>query len=566
MTTPEGGAPNDPLDDGEPPKGGAAILAFPPDGDRPKKRRRSRSGDKGDGAADDAEADDGNGDGPNALNRDHAFVLVGKGAVIIREQPDAPPEDRVRILSLEAFRAYYANRTYRAVSIDPLTKEERVTWPKIAPAWLQSKKRRTYDGVCFWPSRPNEPEGGARPPSNYFNLWRGFMAKPDESLPSRSAPAQPLAGTPRADRYSIFRDHLFTNICNGDYSLFTWVFGWFAHILQRPRERIGTALVLRGKMGVGKTVAGDVVGSLIASHYFLVDDPRYLVGNFNAHMATCLLLQVDEGFWAGDKAAEGRLKGLVTAPKQMIENKGVDSIRLDNFVRLLFSSNEGWVVPAGMDERRFAVIDVGDAAKENHGYFAELYRELANGGREALLADLLAFDLDGPDAPNLRAIPKTAALLEQKIRSLDPVPAWWHGRLVDGTQTHRAANWRPRIPVRTVYNDFLRTAEKAGVRRKANEIEFGLALARLVPAIRTSRAVEDVDEQDERGHAITVRKRVRCYDFPTLPEARDAFEAAMRQPLEWDADPPDDGGDDGARERDGSAENHDPDAGWERLP
>ena len=43
---------------------------------------------------------------------------------------------------------------------------------------------------------------------------------------------------------------------------------------------------------------------------------------------------------------------------QMIEFKGVNAIRMRNFVRVLMSSNEGWVVPAGMDERRFCVLDV----------------------------------------------------------------------------------------------------------------------------------------------------------------------------------------------------------------
>src|SRR6202012_6141298 len=112
-------------------------------------------------------------------------------------------------------------------------------------------------------------------------------------------------------------------------------------------ERAGTTLVMSGLMGTGKTVAGGVIGSLLASHYFLVAPPRYLVGQFNAHMASCLLLQIDEGFWAGDKAAEGHLKGLVTSKKQMIEAKGIDPIRIDNYVRLLFSSNSEWVIPAG---------------------------------------------------------------------------------------------------------------------------------------------------------------------------------------------------------------------------
>lgn len=89
----------------------------------------------------------------------------------------------------------------------------------------------------------------------------------------------------------------------------------------------------------------------------------------------------------------------------------------------------------------FAVLDVGEAAKQKHSYFSEMYAQLDAGGYEALLADLLALDLDGPTAPNLRSIPKTKALLEQKIPSLDPIASWWLGRLADGSQTHRGTHW-----------------------------------------------------------------------------------------------------------------------------
>src|SRR5262249_54036900 len=162
------------------------------------------------------------------------------------------------------------------------------------------------------------------------------------------------------------------------------------HMVQRPRERVGTALVMRGRMGTGKTKVGEVIGRLFPRHYFLVDDPRYVTGHFNAHMASCLLLQADEACWAGDRAAERRLKGLITSPIQQIEHKNIDPIRLKNYVRLIMTSNEDWVVPAGKDERRFAVLDVDPRCAQNHEYFREMDAELANGGLEALLADLLA--------------------------------------------------------------------------------------------------------------------------------------------------------------------------------
>jgi hypothetical protein len=56
------------------------------------------------------------------------------------------------------------------------------------------------------------------------------------------------------------------------------------------------------------------------------------------------------------------------------------------------TSNEDWVVPAGMNERRFCVLDVDPRCEQNYEYFREIDEELAHGGLEYLLADLLAFD------------------------------------------------------------------------------------------------------------------------------------------------------------------------------
>jgi hypothetical protein len=290
---------------------------------------------------------------------------------------------------------------------------------------------------------------------------------------------------------------------------------------------------MRGRMGSGKTKVGEVFGSLFPQHYFLVDDPRYVTGQFNAHMATCLLLQADEAVWAGDKAAEGRLKGLITSTIQQIEAKGVDPIRLPNYVRLIMTSNEDWVVPAGMDERRFCVVDVDPRCAQNHDYFREMDEELASGGLECLLADLLAFDLD---SINLRQIPRTEALLEQKIRSLSSVDSWWLERLMSGATLSHGVLWNTTVPCKSLFNDYIHVADKIGVRRKQEETVFGMRLKKLVPSIERARRSAEIVDDD--GHMVI--KRVRCYLLPKLSEAREAFEALVDQPVTW---PVDDGAD-----------------------
>lgn len=427
------------------------------------------------------------------INRNYALAIWGGKAIVVNEQPTGPVNDRVRVMSVESMNSWFANRVTEVAGSDG--KVRAVTWAK---AWHSHPDRRQYAGVEFWPN----PDG-AQGTSNYLNFWRGFDIKPSP-----------------VGKCDIFRDHLLTNVCDGDHDLFRYVFGWMAHIVQKPRERLGTAIVLRGRRGTGKSKVGEVLGSLFSSHYFQVDDARYITGQFNAHMASCLLLQADEAVWAGDKAAEGRLKGLITSEMQMIESKGVDPIRLRNFVRVIMSSNEGWVVPAGMDERRFVVLDVNPRCAQNRAYFAEMDAELNNGGRERLLHDLLNFDLTSVD---LWHLPQTQALLEQKVRSFDTIDDFWFNRL------HESDEWPAQVVSDQLYAEYLKAASQIGVGRKRGPAEFGKRLAKLVPQIRKTRPAVEV----EPG----ITKRVWCYELPSLEDCRLAFNELLGQPVDWPALP-----------------------------
>jgi len=436
------------------------------------------------------------------LNREYALVKVGSQVAIFQENRSARlPEQQLRMLSLEAFKAWLRNKRTE------VQRGKYITW---ANRWLDDPRRRQYEGVEFFPDPDNKPGNSA-----YLNLWRGFSVMP--------APA------PDLKRYKTFRDHVFNNVADGDQALFDWIWAFFAHMVQRPRERIGVALVLRGKMGTGKTKVGEVIGSLFPAHWFLVDSPRYVTGQFNAHMSHCLLLQADEATWGGNKEVLGRLKGLITSTQQFIEAKGIDPVALANYVRLILTSNEDWVVPAGPDERRFAVFNVSDRCAQNHDYFREMDEELAAGGLAHLLADLLRFDLSKVD---LRRIPRTDALLEQKIRSLDPIDSWWFDRLMAGAATRSGAEWSPQIPTSTLYGDYVATCEQLGIRRKQPENIFGSRLKVLAPSLDYTRPRMMVEVE----HGVFKSDRVRCYVLPPLSEARAAFEKIVGQSVPWPKD------------------------------
>jgi hypothetical protein len=431
------------------------------------------------------------------INQDYAVILVGGRLAILREFLDEEGQPTNQFLSVDGFKQWMGNR---------FTKVGKKDVP-LAAQWMQSPGRRQYSGLVFAPS-------GA--PEDYYNLWKGFGIGADNS-----------------GSCQLFLDHVLENICANDGTLFSWVMGWFAHIVQHPDDKLGTSLVLRGKQGTGKTVVGSVFGKLFGQHYVQVADPRYIVGQFNSHLSSCLLLHCDEGFWAGDKGAEGKLKDLVTGGHQLIEFKGKEPIRVRNLVRLLITSNHGWVVPAGFEERRFCVLDAGEAHMQDHDYFAAIFDELDNGGYEALLYGLQNLDLS---KVNLRKVPDTVALAEQKYETMTPEQSWWFECLRNGVVCEPDEAWRSVVGCNEAFDSYVAHAGKLGIRRRAAQVVLGTALKKLAPGCNRSRRSFDKLVPTDTGGWEKEPTREYAYFFPSLEVCRTAFDKLLGVETNWESD------------------------------
>lgn len=414
------------------------------------------------------------------LNAREAVVVIGGKTRILVE----PLDDR----SEPEFAQVQDRRNWHApnrVMIDG----------KPAPVfdiWLNSPNRREYKGVVF------EPQG-ARP--GYYNYWQGFAVEPNTNASC-----------------ARFLDHLRNNVCRGEEGLFKWFIAWLAQMVQQPSEKPGVAVVLRGGRGTGKTIVGEYVGAMLhRRNYVQIAQSKQLIGNFNAHLEQALLIQVEEGFFASNPAIEGPLKNLVTSEIRMVERKGVDAFQVRDCARLLITSNEALVVPAGNDERRWAVFDVGAGRKQDHTYFGAIAEERANGGAEALLGYLQAFDLSGID---VRAAPETTALLDQKLNSLPSMPKWLHACLVEGA-LDASGEWPERVEKKRLYESYRSAVARERFAREISQEHFGKLLREIIPACESVRP---------RGEG----PRARFYVLPTLEACRASFSNWIGQNVHWD--------------------------------
>ncbi len=410
----------------------------------------------------------------DVLNREFAFVLAGGGAHILWETVDKDDEYDLQHLAIGAFHMKLASYKMQIGK----------TQKPVTDLWMESTARRSYDGLVFAP----EQEVSSR----FYNMWRGFN-------PGACEVTDEGRWAMRA-----FSDHLNTNVCAGDLNLAKWLWGFFAHLIQRPWEKPSVALVMKGRKGVGKNVACEHVGALFAPHFMVAEDDRYLLSNFNGHMEKLLFLVLDEAHWAGDKRAEGRLKGLITGSTHNIEHKGKESYQVANLTRVAILGNEDWLVPATDDERRFAVFTVGDNRKEDTVFFDRMERGMRTGGYCLLLEYLKTYDLTGI---NVNRAPQTSGLIEQKHASLEPCAQWW----LDCMQADQilGGDFNSRFPTTITMNRlrdaYARYSIKRNIRsRLPTDAAFGAFLRRVAPHMIRSRSNDDVADYVYKNGGIDI--------------------------------------------------------------
>jgi hypothetical protein len=369
----------------------------------------------------------------------------------------------------------------------------------------------------------------------HFNFWRGFSVKPD---PTKSC--------------EKFLAHVHDNICSGNEEHYQWVLGFLAHLVQKPGEKLGVSLVLRGEEGVGKgKFFARIAGELCKRHYVVIEKVEQLTGRFNAHIQTALTIFVDEGFWAGDKASQGALYHLVTDEDLLIEGKFKNAYMVRNLSRLIIASNEKWVVPAGLKARRWAVLDVSNAKARNREYFAAIEKEIfEDGGLAGLMHHLMTFDLSQVD---VYTPPMTQGLLEQKEESFAPHVSWWCEVLQRGTFRYPAANgeynehWKFQSPVENQGNADVRGGVNE-TRRWPDKIKKDLVWesyklwmkehnhrSRLMP---TQVLHQWLSGSKLLPGATTIRigSNPRQLVLPGLTECREAFDSYIGQPRDWSGD------------------------------
>ncbi len=333
------------------------------------------------------------------LNRAIAFTQIGGKSSFVDKANLLEGLENLQVWHKEHLLDKYANKKGFAY----LT-ERGVKYENYFKIWLESHRRNYFKGVIFSPLKDKE---------GYLNLFTGFKYKPVNKVDT-----------------SFFWNHLFEVLCSSDLETYIYVRKWLSHIFQRPCELSRIALVIPNSgQGTGKGSFLESIQKLLGCYSVILTDIERLGAKFNSHISGKLLINANEAIWGGDKKKEGALKALITDPTHLLELKHKEPITINNYARLIVTSNEDWAVPVGLDDRRFVFLEASDKYKHDSQYFNN-FRELADqaGFLESLMFDLMNENIEGfnfTQRPN-----KSFELAKgHKLASMPLVLSWWNDYL-----------------------------------------------------------------------------------------------------------------------------------------
>ena len=341
------------------------------------------------------------------MNKTHASVVMGGKHRIVRVGVDGEYEFFAR----KELELLHDSMPSVQVGTKEVKGEIKPVMDNPLRAWAMHTGATCYSGgVKFMPL--SKTCTGLAP--NILNLWRGFAVDPVDD--------------PEATRR--VHAHIHEVLCGHDGALYAYLLNWIAHSIQRPQLPGGSIVAFRGEEGSGKGVIASFVQAIWGRHGIRIGDSKRMLGNFNAHLGNACFVFADEAFFAGDKAGEKVLKGLVTEDTNQIERKGFDVETRPNFLKIWMATNSDYVVPVFGKGRRICVFDVTDNKIGDRAYFKELASDCKSVHvQAAFLHEMLGRDITGFHTGE---IPETMGLRSQRYDTLTSAGQWLAKSLIDG--------------------------------------------------------------------------------------------------------------------------------------
>ena len=389
----------------------------------------------------------------------------------------------------------------------------------IFEIWKKSKSKIIFSKIVLNPRPYSMPDSVK---STEFNYFVGYAYAPRQMY-TRELMQELENGVLKPFCWHI--KHIW---CSGDEECYSFVMKWFAATVQCPWRKLQSALVLKSKPGGGKGIIINLLADLMGRRY--VSRPGSLeeiTGNgFNSnYFKQCLLMFLDEVFYAGNKKTKNSLKTKITDDEIVVHEKFLESYVIPNLMNLIIASNEQHVINVDIGQRRYMTLDLDNVYAGNHdaGSDAKAHFEaLASTDLQVLSNYLHSIDVTDFKGDNP---PTTAASAEQVVLSFNSQQKFLHDIL---------------------YNPEIIDSARIPYHLRANKDDVDPLAGEYIRS-----AIYEIYKKDYRGYHCSERElwrlfrgtidqvelpqrqprvcggRVRLVQFPQLEQARNSFKDVL---------------------------------------
>jgi hypothetical protein len=152
-------------------------------------------------------------------------------------------------------------------------------------------------------------------------------------------------------------------LCNGNKIYFDYFMKFFAHMIQKPYEKIPISFIIKGKQGTGKNVFLNCIGNLLdKKNYISSCKPSDFFGEYAEGFYHKLLVNINECEGKDTFDFEGKLKSFISEETITMNPKHLRPTVIKNFARLIIFTNKSTPIPIDIKskDRRYVVYQTTD--------------------------------------------------------------------------------------------------------------------------------------------------------------------------------------------------------------
>jgi hypothetical protein len=234
-----------------------------------------------------------------------------------------------------------------------------------------------YRNIDFMPFlRPQDEPKHCRE-GQTFNMFEGFKFPFKENVQENEVVRR-------------WEYHILNVVCNGNKAHAKVLTQWMAHIVQKPMQK-SFATIIYGTQGAGKSILYEMLKAAIGKDLTLqVSKLEDITQDHNSHLRGKLIINCNEATNQPANRDINILKGLITETDLVVNPKNVNQYTINNFSRVLITSNYKQCMRLDPTDRRYFCLKVSSKWVGKSEYFDALVKDVESSESQQAFFDYLA--------------------------------------------------------------------------------------------------------------------------------------------------------------------------------